>query len=126
MKLNVSDDSPETTAAPSDPHEPAEASENADADEARTEQKKLARLLMRSDGVYRVILNVPIFKTLKAGDQNGNMPNDRYLKLTALENQNHVLIQLRVSHPYLSFPFHLSYSARDRPWLLIGSRLDVG
>ncbi|KAI9795093.1 MAG: hypothetical protein M1816_000115 [Peltula sp. TS41687] len=61
-------------------------------------QKPQARLLMRSEGVFRVVLNVPIFQGMKAGDQNGNVPSDRCLKFTAFEDEKHVMMQLRFNN----------------------------
>ncbi|PWW74019.1 hypothetical protein C7212DRAFT_214382 [Tuber magnatum] len=39
-----------------------------------TEGKKSARILMRTDGTYTLILNVPIFKGMIFGDYAGNKP----------------------------------------------------
>ena len=79
----------------------------------QTSRKLLARLLMRSEGVYRVVLNVPIFKALKAGDQNGELPSDRCIKFTALEDERHVMMQLRVSRTAnLSIPCMSSLSSQ--------------
>jgi hypothetical protein len=38
------------------------------------EEKKSARILMRTDGTYTLILNVPIFKGMIFGDHAGNKP----------------------------------------------------
>ncbi|CUS09521.1 unnamed protein product [Tuber aestivum] len=40
-----------------------------------TEGKKSARILMRTDGTYTLILNVPIFKGMIFGDHAGNKPS---------------------------------------------------
>ncbi|RPB03230.1 hypothetical protein L873DRAFT_1787052 [Choiromyces venosus 120613-1] len=41
---------------------------------SETEEKKSARILMRTDGTYTLILNVPIFKGMIFGDHAGNKP----------------------------------------------------
>lgn len=95
LKLNVSEGGPEENYHSHEGVDPEnkgrETSQNEEAP-----QKRHARLLMRSEGVFRVVLNVPIFKGMKAGDQNGNMPSDRCLKFTAFEDEKHVMMQLRV------------------------------
>jgi hypothetical protein len=64
--------------------------------------KKSARLIMRADGVLRVMLNTPIFKGMNVGDDSGNEPTTKLLHLASLENGRSVPLLLRVSpfsHP---------------------------
>ena len=102
LKLNVTksndddDDEPDQSDEEGEPPTPETIASKA---KQPSEPNKLARLLMRSEAVYRVILNVPVFKTLKAGDQNGDTPSDRSVKFTALEDKKPVMMQLRVRGP---------------------------
>jgi Ran-binding protein 3 len=71
--------------------------------EEAPEQK--ARLIMRTDGVHRVVLNTPIFKGMKFGTPDGQEPAGKTLNLTGMENGKLALFLLRVSsllcHPLL-------------------------
>jgi Ran-binding protein 3 len=60
------------------------------------ENKRKARLLMRADGVFRVILNVPVFKGMKVGDEKGNSPTGRMVSFTALEDGKAVPLLVKV------------------------------
>ncbi|KAJ8607676.1 hypothetical protein MRB53_040139 [Persea americana] len=62
--------------------EPLEAS--TDDDPSRTVKK--ARLIMRADGVHRVILNSPVFKGMRFGDTNGEEPTGKTMHLQSMEN----------------------------------------
>jgi hypothetical protein len=66
------------------------------------EDKKATRLIMRADGVLRVMLNTPIFKGMTVGDASGNEPKSKQIHLASLEEGRSVPILLRVSclHPY--------------------------
>jgi Ran-binding protein 3 len=50
---------------------------------------------MRSDGVWRVILNSPVFKGMKAGDASGKEPTDKQVHLAGIENGRTVPFLLR-------------------------------
>lgn len=95
LKLNISSSAPDEDSHPDEEVDQEEKADETSQDEGAP-PKRLARLLMRSEGVYRVVLNVPIFKGMKAGDQNGNVPSDRCIKFTAFEDGKHVMMQLRV------------------------------
>ena len=100
LKLNVTKSNGDDEVDRSDEESnPQTAETMASQEKQSSKPNKLARLLMRSEAVYRVILNVPVFKTLKAGDQNGDIPPDRSVKFTALEDKKPVMMQLRVSRP---------------------------
>lgn len=58
------------------------------------EQK--ARLIMRTDGVHRVVLNTPIFKGMKFGTVDGQEPTGKTLYLTGMEDGKPALFSLRV------------------------------
>lgn len=60
------------------------------------EDKASARLIMRADGVGRVMLNTPIFKGMTVGDASGNEPNSKQIHLASLESGRSVPILLRV------------------------------
>ncbi|KAL5339562.1 hypothetical protein BJX70DRAFT_363236 [Aspergillus crustosus] len=59
------------------------------------EDKKSARLLMRADGVLRVLLNSPLFKGMKVGDTAGKEPRSKQISLASLENGRSVPMLLR-------------------------------
>lgn len=56
------------------------------------------RLIMRADGVLRVMLNTPIFKGMAVGDPQCNEPKSKQIHLASLENGRSVPILLRVCH----------------------------
>ncbi|KAH0551574.1 hypothetical protein GP486_007208 [Trichoglossum hirsutum] len=64
----------------------SEGVETEDSTAKATDNKRKARLLMRADGVLRVVLNAPVFKGMKVGDEKGNPPTGRMVSLTALED----------------------------------------
>ncbi|GAD93793.1 nuclear protein export protein Yrb2 [Paecilomyces variotii No. 5] len=59
------------------------------------EGKKTARLIMRADGVLRVMLNTPIFNGMTVGDPTGKEPSTKQLHLASLENGRSVPLLLR-------------------------------
>jgi len=59
-----------------------------------TEQK--ARLVMRTDGVHKVILNTPVFKSMHIGDQDGEEPVGKTMHLTGLEDGKPRNFQIKV------------------------------
>lgn len=59
--------------------------------------KRKARLIMRADGVHRVVLNSPMFKGMKFGDAEGNEPFGKLMHLQSLESGKPVPLQIRVS-----------------------------
>lgn len=54
-------------------------------------------MIMRADGVHRVILNSPIFKEMKFGDLDGGEPMGRVMHLQAMEDGKPTALQIRVS-----------------------------
>ncbi|GFF80926.1 ran-specific GTPase-activating protein 2 [Aspergillus udagawae] len=60
------------------------------------EDKKAARMIMRADGVLRVMLNTPLFKGMKVGDPSGNEPNSKQIHLVGVEDGRTVPLLLRV------------------------------
>ncbi|BAE65033.1 unnamed protein product [Aspergillus oryzae RIB40] len=63
----------------------------------RPKDKKAARLIMRADGVLRVMLNTPLFKGMKVGDASGNEPKSKQIHLASLEEGRSVPTLLRGS-----------------------------
>ncbi|PLN77770.1 hypothetical protein BDW42DRAFT_187862 [Aspergillus taichungensis] len=59
------------------------------------ENKKAARLIMRADGVGRVMLNTPIFKGMTVGDAAGKEPKSKQIHLASLESGRSVPTLLR-------------------------------
>ena len=66
---------------------------------ADKDKKIQPRLIMRADGVLRVMLNTPIFKGMTVGDPTGKEPKSKQIHLASLENDRSVPILLRVSPP---------------------------
>jgi hypothetical protein len=62
------------------------------------EDKKAARMIMRADGVLRVMLNQPLFKGMKVGDPSGNEPKSKQVNLVGYEDGRTVPLLLRVRH----------------------------
>ena len=76
-------------------------------DETAT-KKRSKRLVMRSDGVLRVIMNVPLFKGMNVqggespsqGDAaKGSMGNDKFVRIFAFEDGNPVQFAIKVGSP---------------------------
>ncbi|KAI9800840.1 MAG: hypothetical protein M1825_003623 [Sarcosagium campestre] len=64
--------------------------------EDRKEQRgRVPRLLMRAEGVYRVVLNVPIFREMQVGDADGRLPSGKTVLMTAMEDGSPVTFQVR-------------------------------
>lgn len=68
---------------------------------------KSARLLMRADGSHRVVLNTPIFKSMKIGDRGGKVPSGGSVLFTGIEDGKPVPLLLKVSMPL--FTNHARY-----------------
>lgn len=56
------------------------------ADDSFATTERRARLIMRTDGVHRVILNTPVFKDMHIGEQDGSEPSGKTMHLTGLED----------------------------------------
>lgn len=62
-----------------------------------TKQKDSARLIMRTEGTYLVVLNVSIYKGMKfGGDINGGVPATNQLQFMTLENGKPVNMIIKV------------------------------
>ncbi|KAL4964176.1 P-loop containing nucleoside triphosphate hydrolase protein [Aspergillus stella-maris] len=59
------------------------------------EDKKSARMVMRADGVLRVMLNTALFKGMKVGDAAGNEPRSKQVHLASFEGNRSVPLLLR-------------------------------
>jgi Ran-binding protein 3 len=59
--------------------------------------ERRARVLMRTDGVHRVILNTPVFKEMNVGTKDGEEPSGRTMMLTGMEEGRPKGFQIRVS-----------------------------
>ncbi|KAL2834418.1 hypothetical protein BDW59DRAFT_168677 [Aspergillus cavernicola] len=59
------------------------------------EDKTSGRMIMRADGVGRVMLNTPLFKGMKIGDATGKEPRSKQIHLASLENGRTVPLLLR-------------------------------
>ncbi|KAL4785140.1 hypothetical protein BJX76DRAFT_347201 [Aspergillus varians] len=71
------------------------------------EDKKSARMVMRADGVLRVMLNTALFKGMKVGDAAGNEPKSKQIHLASLEGNRSVPLLLRNITPF-KHPAHAS------------------
>ncbi|KAJ5805060.1 hypothetical protein N7474_010947, partial [Penicillium riverlandense] len=56
-----------------------------------------ARMIMRADGAFRVMLNSPVFKGMNFGDAEGAEPASKQILLASLEEGRTVPLLLRVS-----------------------------
>jgi Ran-binding protein 3 len=65
-------------------------------------QDRKSRLIMRTDGVHRVVLNTPIFKGMKVGNPDGGEPTGKTLNVTGMEGGKPTLFAIKVSFFYLS------------------------
>ncbi|CRG86797.1 hypothetical protein PISL3812_03809 [Talaromyces islandicus] len=69
-------------------------------EEAGAENDKVsARMIMRADGVLRVMLNSPIFKGMPVGDVTGEEPKTKQLNLASIENGTTTPLLLRLGRP---------------------------
>ncbi|PYI26393.1 hypothetical protein BP00DRAFT_419711 [Aspergillus indologenus CBS 114.80] len=66
------------------------------------EDKKAARMIMRADGVLRVMLNTPIFKGMTVGDAKGQAPKSKQIHLASLEEGRSVPLLLRTGSEELA------------------------
>lgn len=66
-------------------------------DDSDDTKKKSARMIMRADGVLRVMLNSPIFKGMPVGDVSGEEPKGKQINLASVEDGKTVPLLLRVS-----------------------------
>ncbi len=65
--------------------------------EDENESRKTARLIMRTVGVFRVVLNTPVFQGMKIGDNAGKEPTGKMINLAGVENGKPVPLMLKVS-----------------------------
>lgn len=101
LKLNVSAVPSETEAPPDT--ESTSGSETEEDIEAEPASVKIqARLLMRSEGVYRVLLNAPIYREISVGDRNGDLPKDRLLLFPVVQDGKPLNMALRVANHSLA------------------------
>ena len=66
-----------------------------------------SRLIMRTDGVHRVVLNTPIFKGMKVGTSDGGVPKGKTINITGSEGDKMglFLLKVRLSRYLLSRAF---------------------
>ncbi|RHZ44960.1 Ran-binding domain-containing protein [Aspergillus thermomutatus] len=70
------------------------------------EDKKAARMIMRADGVLRVMLNTPLFKGMKVGDASGNEPKSKQIHLVGVEDGRTFPLLLRMGSEDLAKEFY--------------------
>ncbi|KAL1992172.1 hypothetical protein VTN49DRAFT_4204 [Thermomyces lanuginosus] len=105
FKVNVREPEDESTEEPSEKEkEETEKGEKEKEEEGKKEQPKkiTARMIMRADGVLRVMLNSPIFKGMPVGDVSGAEPKGKQLNLASVEEGRTVPLLLRVGNPDLA------------------------
>ena len=66
------------------------------AEHGTTLSDRKPRLIMRTDGVHRVILNTPVFKGMKVGTPEGGEPTGKTMNLTGMEDGRPALFILKV------------------------------
>ena len=64
---------------------------------AFTQTQRRGRLIMRTDGVHKVILNTPVFKGMDVGTQEGQEPTGKTMFLQGLEDGKPRGFQIKVS-----------------------------
>ena len=109
-----------TTPPPTSHHEDVVQSASDDGDpekqdlaqspEPPQQPQQKARLVMRTDGVHRVVLNTPIFKGMKFGTVDGSEPTGKMMNLTGIEDGKPALFLLKVRQPFSSLLVSLSHS----------------
>lgn len=65
-------------------------------DDFSTVERK-ARIIMRTDGVHRLVLNTPVFKDMNVGTHDGKEPTGRTMHLTGLEEGKPTGYQIKVT-----------------------------
>ncbi|KAL1976838.1 hypothetical protein VTN31DRAFT_3120 [Thermomyces dupontii] len=101
FKVNVREPEDEATGQAPEKEEKDEKEEEKKEKE-ETKKKITARMIMRADGVLRVMLNSPIFKGMPVGDVSGAEPKGKQLNLASVEEGRTVPLLLRVGNPELA------------------------
>lgn len=101
FKVNVREPEDEATGQAPEKEEKDEKEEEKKEKE-ETKKKITARMIMRADGVLRVMLNSPIFKGMPVGDVSGAEPKGKQLNLASVEEGRTVPLLLRVRFDALS------------------------
>lgn len=70
-------------------------------------KKRSARFIMRTDGVFRLILNIPLYKGMKVGDPEGKEPTGKHVQISGVEDGRTVPLLLRVCQTAFSFSLTL-------------------
>ncbi|EFR05274.1 hypothetical protein MGYG_08285 [Nannizzia gypsea CBS 118893] len=60
--------------------------------------RRSARFIMRTDGVFRLILNIPLYKGMKVGDPEGKEPTGKHVQISGIEDGRTVPLLLRTSN----------------------------
>ena len=94
---------PSETEAPPDTESTSGSETEEDIEAEPASVKIQARLLMRSEGVYRVLLNAPIYREISVGDRNGDLPKDRLLLFPVVQDGKPLNMALRVRRTPISF-----------------------
>ncbi|KAK4939993.1 hypothetical protein LTR10_019845 [Elasticomyces elasticus] len=76
------------------PEDEEDEESGAQADFTGVERK--ARLIMRTDGVHRLVLNTPVFKDMNVGTHDGQEPSGKTMHLTGLEEGKPTGYQIKV------------------------------
>lgn len=76
--------------------EPAAGDEEEGGAAATKPTKRSARFIMRTDGVFRLILNIPLYKGMKVGDAEGKEPTGKHVQIAGIEDGRTVPLLLRV------------------------------
>ncbi|KAL2429947.1 hypothetical protein ABEF95_013403 [Exophiala dermatitidis] len=58
--------------------------------------ERKARLIMRTDGVHKVVLNTPVFKDMKVGTGDGKEPSGKTMLIAGLDEGKPSLFQIKV------------------------------
>lgn len=80
--------------------------EDADRPERIVKERK-ARLIMRTDGVHRVILNTPIMQGMKFGSAEGTEPQGKTMIISGFDEGKPTTFNVKASiYPFFPFSSH--------------------
>lgn len=110
LKINVRYEPIKTTPAGEDKN----GDDSRDIEAGIEAMERRARVLMRTDGVHRVILNSPVFKEMNVGTKEGDEPTGRTMMLTGMEDGKPKGFQIRVRNPQRPLMLLLTCIDRQR------------
>ncbi|KAK9238516.1 hypothetical protein V1525DRAFT_400745 [Lipomyces kononenkoae] len=104
LHLNVrNDDSVTATDTP----EPSSTDESKESTPAGRERKSKARIVMRADGVLKVILNLPLVKGIEVmKGMKSSLASEKFVRISAWENHKPIQYALRMGNENVATEFY--------------------